>query len=107
MDCVNVKNLGCTNDGGDVQVASSRRRRPNAGGFVSVTHMKRITIDVAVNSYRANAHLFAGPDNATGNFTAVGDQYLLEFSGPRVHLLSKSKVQSRSEERRVGKECRS
>jgi hypothetical protein len=35
--------------------------------------MERITIDVAMNRDRLDAHFFARPDNATGDLAAVGD----------------------------------
>src|SRR5581483_1704759 len=36
--------------------------------------MKRIAIDIAVHGDRANAHLFASPDDPAGNFSAISDQ---------------------------------
>jgi hypothetical protein len=51
--------------------------------------MKRIAIDVAVNGDGAYAHLFARPNNATGNLTAISDQYFLKLSDFRLHLWPK------------------
>ena len=47
--------------------------------------MKRVAIQVAVHGDRADAHLFAGPDDSTGNLAAIGDQDFAEASRAVVH----------------------
>ena len=89
MNRVDVENFCGTDDGGNIQVTLSGRRRANACCFIGKAHMKRIAIDVAMDGDRADAHLFARPNNTTGNLAAIGDQYLLELSNFRRHLLSK------------------
>jgi hypothetical protein len=40
--------------------------------------MERISIGLAVNRDRANAHFFAGTDDAQRDFTAIGDKNFSE-----------------------------
>jgi len=47
--------------------------------------VQRITIDVAVHGDGLDAHLFAGPDNATRNLAAICDQDLLELARIKSH----------------------
>ena len=47
--------------------------------------MQRISIDVAVNRDRLNAHFFAGPDDATSDLATIGDQDLLELARIKSH----------------------
>src|SRR4029434_1790421 len=89
MNSVDIKNFGSADDGGDIQVALRRRCRTDACRLISKSDMKGIAIYVAVDRDGTNAHLFASPDYTAGNFAAVGDQYLLELSNFRRHLLSK------------------
>jgi len=42
--------------------------------------MQRVAIDVAVHGDRANAHLFAGPDDAARNLSPIGDENFSEAS---------------------------
>ena len=55
--------------------------------------MKRIAIDVAVDSDGFDAHLFTRPDDPAGNLAAVRDQDLFKFSDLWHHALQKFKVQ--------------
>ena len=75
---VDVEDFRGADDRWNVQVALRGRRRTNADGLVGKPHMKRIAVDFAVHRDRANAHLFARPDNATGNLAAIGDQNFAE-----------------------------
>src|SRR3990172_736720 len=85
MNRINIEYLGGTNDSGDVQITLSGRRWADTGSFVGETHVERVAIDVAMHSDSANAHLLTRPDNATGNFAAVGNQYFSELSCARTH----------------------
>jgi hypothetical protein len=42
--------------------------------------MQRVAIDVAMNGDRANAHLFAGPDDSARNLSPIGDENFSEAS---------------------------
>src|SRR5581483_8271837 len=74
MNRIDVENFRRADDGRNVQVALRRRRRANAGRLIGKPDMKRIAIDIAVHGDRANAHLFASPDDPAGNFSAISDQ---------------------------------
>ena len=47
--------------------------------------MQRVAIDVAVNSDSLDAHLLAGPDDATGDLATIGDQDLFELARIESH----------------------
>src|SRR5207249_6634363 len=70
-----------------------------ARSLVSETHVKRVSIHVAVHSHRADAHLFAGPDDSAGNLAAIGDQDLAEGSRAVVHKIEPLAVSSVRPER--------
>src|SRR5204862_5011971 len=80
MNRVDVENLSRADDCGNVQIALCGRRGPNAGGFVSEANVQRVAVDVAVDGHRADAHLFAGPDDAAGNLSPIGNQDFAEAS---------------------------
>ncbi len=80
MYCIHVKDLSSTDDRGYVQVALRRGGRSNTGGLVCKTHVQRITVDIAVHGHRADAHLFASPDNSARDLAAIGNQDLAKWS---------------------------
>src|SRR6185369_573917 len=88
MNRIDVEDLSGADDGGDVEITLRGRRWSNARGFVGEANVQRIAIDVAVNGDRLDAHLFAGPDDATGNLAAIGDQDLLELARIKSHQKS-------------------
>jgi len=49
--------------------------------------VQRVAIDVTVDGHRANAHLFAGPDDSAGDLAAISDQDLAEPSWTVSHKL--------------------
>jgi hypothetical protein len=49
--------------------------------------VQRVAIDVAVDGHRANAHLFAGPDDSAGDLATISDQDLAEPSWTVSHKL--------------------
>lgn len=68
------------NNGGSAQVAESRRRGTNANGFIRGFNMQAGLIGVTVNGNSSNPQPLGGPYNPAGNFTSVGDQYLVNVS---------------------------
>src|SRR5438477_13093029 len=80
MDRVDLEYFHRADNRGNVQVALRGWRRANTGRLISEPHMQRVAIDVAVNRDRANAHLFAGPDDPAGNLSPIGDENLSEAS---------------------------
>ena len=87
MNSVHIKNLGGANDRGNVQITLGRGGGPDARSLIGETHMKRVAIHVAVHGDRADAHLFAGPDDSAGNLAAIGDQDFAEGSRAVVHKI--------------------
>ena len=87
MNSVHIKNLGGANNRGNVQITLGRRCGADAGSLVSETHVKRVAIHVAVHGDRADAHLFAGPDDSAGNLAAIGNQDFAEGSRAVVHKI--------------------
>ena len=80
MNGIDVCNLGCRDDCGDVQIAVRKPRRANANGLVGKLDMKRVAVGLAVNGDRANAEFPAGIDDAECDFTAIGYQNLTKHA---------------------------
>jgi len=55
-------------------------RRADADGFIGETHGQRVAVGLAVDGNRADAQFLARTDHAQGNFSAIGDQNLLEHA---------------------------
>ena len=53
-------------------------RGPDVDGFVRHFDVESLAVGIGINSDRFDAHLARGLDDAAGNFTAVGNQDLLE-----------------------------
>ena len=66
--------------GGNIEIALRQLRRPDADGFVGKAHVQRVAVGFAVNGHGADAQLFAGADHPQGNFSAIGNQDLLEHA---------------------------
>ena len=52
MNCVNIKDFCCTNDGGNIQITLRGRCRTNTSGFIGKTNMQRIAIDITMHRDR-------------------------------------------------------
>ena len=68
------------NDDRDVEVAVSRRRRPDRNGDVCRSDMARVGVRVAVHRDRPDAHGLERADHPDGDLTPVGDQNGVEHS---------------------------
>src|SRR5688572_8552227 len=88
VNSVDVENLSRTDDRRNVQVTLSGRGWADTRGFIGVADMKRIPIDVAMNSDGFDAHLFTRPDDPASNLAPVCDQDLLKLSGFGRHPMS-------------------
>src|SRR6266849_4319343 len=88
MDCINVEDFGRADNRGNVEIALSRRRGPDAGRLIGKAHVQRIAIDVAVHGDGADAHLLARPDYSAGDLATVGDQNLAKSSWTVVHNIA-------------------
>src|SRR5579862_442824 len=82
MNGFDVGDFCCGDDGGHVEVAVGRARRPDADGFVSKTNMKRITIGFTIDGDSANAEFAARIHHPQRDFAAIGNQYLAKHSMP-------------------------
>jgi hypothetical protein len=59
-------------------------RGPDTDGFVGEAHVEGISIGFTVNRDRADAQLFAGTDDAQGDFPTIRNQDLLEHAVSKV-----------------------
>src|SRR5665213_1130154 len=60
-------------DGGHVQVAQRRGRRPDAYRFIGQQHVLETGVGGGVHGHGLDAQLAAGAQNAQGDFAAIGD----------------------------------
>ena len=65
-------------DSVSAQIRFARRRRADAHGLVRHRNMQRVLVGVGIHRDGLDAHLAGGEDDATGDFAAVGDQYLVK-----------------------------
>ena len=93
MNGVDIKNFCRTDDGGDVEIALCGRCRTDAGCFIGKTNVKRIPIDITVDSDRSDTHFLARPNNPAGNLAAISDQDLLKLSRAGFHAKFQIMVQ--------------
>ena len=64
MDGLGVGYFGRADDGGNIQVAMDRRRRPDADGFVRQPHVFEIAVGFGIDRHGFNAEFPAGSQNA-------------------------------------------
>src|ERR1051326_6636776 len=76
MNRVDIEDFRRADNRRDVQISLGRGRGADANWLVCKPHVQRVAIDVAVHGNGADTHLFAGPNDATGNLAAVGDENL-------------------------------
>ena len=79
-----VGHLRCADDGGDVEVACARRRRPDAHRFIRELDVLGLAIGLRVHHHRLDAELAARALDAQSDFAAVGDQDFFEHQ-PRMN----------------------
>ncbi len=73
MNCPGTRSNGSRYDGGNIQVAVFKLRRPNADTFIRKVDVQRITVCFRKNSDCGNSHFFAGTDDANSDFAAVSN----------------------------------
>ena len=78
MDGLRLAAAGDVENLVDVKIRLARRGRTDGVGVVGLADVQRLAIDVGENDHRLDAHLAAGPNDAHGNFAAIGDQYSFE-----------------------------
>jgi len=85
MDGIDVGNLGGGDDTVLAEVRILARPRPDTDGFVGELYVQRLLVGLGVDGDGLDAQFPAGPDNAKGDFAAIGDEDLVHA---RVFALS-------------------
>jgi hypothetical protein len=80
VDGLDVADLGGADEAGDVQVAFRGGGGADADGFVRQAQVGRVAVRFAEDSHDFDAQVAAGPDDAQGDFAAVGNKDPLEHS---------------------------
>ena len=77
MDRVDVCDLGRADDAVRPQVAVGTLRSADADGLVGQLDVERLHIGLGVDGQGLDPEFAAGPDDAEGDFAAVGDEDFL------------------------------
>ena len=80
VDGVGAGDLAGRQDGGDVEVAVFRRRRPDAHALVGEAHMHGVGVGGRMHRDRRNAELLAGAQHAQRDLAAIGDEDFIEHA---------------------------
>ena len=75
---IDVGDLSGGDHGGDVEIAFGGARGADADGLVGEANVERVAVGLAVDRDGADAHLFAGADDAKGDLTSIRDQDFLK-----------------------------
>ncbi|MCY1524665.1 hypothetical protein D9M68_596090 [compost metagenome] len=78
VDGLGIRDFGSRNDGRHVQVAFTRRRGPDAHGFIGQAHVLGFAVSLGVHDHGLDAQLAASALNAQGDFAPIGDQDFFE-----------------------------
>ena len=78
MHGVGAGDLAGRENGGDVEVAVFRRRRPDADALVGKAHVHRVGVGGRMHRHRRDAELLAGAQDAQGDLAAIGDEDFIE-----------------------------
>ena len=78
VDGHRVGDLGGTDDGRHVQVAQRRGRRPYAHRLVGQQHVLEVVVGRGVHGDSLDVEFATGPQDAQGNFAAIGDNDFVE-----------------------------
>ncbi len=73
VDGVGTGDLGCGDDGRNVEVAVGGLWGADADGFVGELDVEAVAVGLGVDGDGADAHLVACADDAQGDFSAIGD----------------------------------
>ena len=87
MNGIDIGDFRSRDDGGHIQIALRRSRRPDADGFVGKADVERVAVRLAVDGNRADPQFLAGADDAKCDFAAVGDEQFSKHrfqSGPGI-----------------------
>ena len=78
MDGIRAGDFAGRDDLVNVEIAVTRGRRTDADTFVSKAHMHGICVSRRMDGYSRDAQFAAGPQDAQGDFTTVGDEDLVK-----------------------------
>ncbi len=71
-------------NGFDVQIRFTGRRGTDRHSLIGHADVQRVTVKVRIHRNGLNAHSAAGPQDADGNFTAIGDQNSLHKNSMQI-----------------------
>ena len=75
---VGARAAGDLEELGDVEVRLGRARPPEGEGLVGQAHVQRLAVGVGVDGDAGHARIGAGPGDADGDLTSVGDEHLAD-----------------------------
>ena len=78
VDGVHIGDFGGADDPVNPQIALRGGRFADADGFIRHLHVHGIGIRLRIDRHGADVQFLAGPDDADGDFAAIGDQNLLK-----------------------------
>jgi hypothetical protein len=81
VDGIDISDFGGANDAIDAQIALRRGSFTDADGFVGHVNVHRIGVSLGIDGYGSDVEFLARADDADGDFTAIGDEDLLEHDG--------------------------
>ncbi len=79
MDCLRAGFLRSLDDSLDIQIALRRNGRADAHRLIGHLDMKRIGIRIGINCDGGNTQFPRRANDPAGNFSAIGNQYLLNI----------------------------
>jgi len=80
MDGLDIRDLSGADDRRNIEIAFSRTRWPDADRLVGEAYRQRVTIGFTVDGDGADSKFLARADHAKSDFSAIGDQNLIEHA---------------------------
>jgi len=81
MDCIHVRDFRRADYTIGPQIAVGAFGATNADRFISELNVKRLDVGLRIDGEGLDAHFAASADDAKRDFTAVGDEDLLDHTG--------------------------
>lgn len=76
MDRIGARHLGRTDQGLEIKVALSSRRRANLNRLIGLAHMQGESIRIGIDGDRGDTQALTCAHDAAGNLAPIGDQQL-------------------------------
>ena len=83
MDGIGAGDLGSGEDGRNIEIAVACRRRTDAHTLIGKADMHRVGVHFGMDCDGADTHFPAGPVDAKGHLTAIGDENLVKHAPGR------------------------